>query len=43
MASWSCSNILIREDGNWRVATGDNATIITFSQEQSSFRAALPN
>ena len=32
---------LVREDGAWRVATGDNATINTFLK-QSRFRKKFP-
>jgi len=33
---------LIREDGAWRVATGDNATINTFLQNNPSFGKKFP-
>ena len=33
---------LIREDGNWRVATGDNATINSFLKNNPSFARRFP-
>lgn len=33
---------LVREDGNWRVATGDNATINTFLKNNPSFGKKFP-
>jgi hypothetical protein len=33
---------LIREDGSWRVATGDNATINTFLKNNPSFGKKFP-
>ena len=33
---------LIREDGNWRVATGDNATVNRFLQANPTFARRFP-
>jgi hypothetical protein len=33
---------LIREDGSWRVATGDNATINSFLKNNPSFGKKFP-
>lgn len=33
---------LVREDGNWRVATGDNATINSFLKNNPSFARKFP-